>query len=132
MTIVLDTNIWVSLALNQQLDFIADLHKNGTIIVSCENLVNELIDVLLRPKFHKNFTKSYIENFTHFHQLTTTSLKLTHIEQVVADEKDNYLFALCKISNANYFITGDKLLLAINEYYKTSILSLADFKKLMA
>ncbi|MDB5132134.1 MAG: hypothetical protein JWR02_1883 [Mucilaginibacter sp.] len=62
MTVVLDTNIWVSLALNRQLEFIANLHKNGTIIVSCENLVNELIDVLLRPKFHKNFPKNYVEN----------------------------------------------------------------------
>jgi putative PIN family toxin of toxin-antitoxin system len=69
MTIVLDTNIWISLALNRQLDFIAGLHTNGTIIVSCDNLVNELTDVLLRPKFHKKFAKSYVENFIHFHQL---------------------------------------------------------------
>jgi predicted nucleic acid-binding protein len=51
---------------------------------------------------------------------------------VVTDEKDNYLFALCRISNADYFITGDKLLLAVNEYYKTSILNLADFKNIIA
>lgn len=131
MTIVLDTNIWISLALNQQLEFVADLHKNGTIIISCENLVNELIDVLSRPKFHKSFTGDYIEKLIHFHQLTTTKLKLPRIEPVVADEKDNYLFALCRISNADYFITGDKLLLKVNEYYRTSILNLADFKKLI-
>ena len=104
MIVVLDSNIWVSLAINQQLELIASLNKNGTTIASCKNLLDELIDVLIRPKFEKYFTKSYVERLVHLHQFVTTTFKLTEIENVVTDEKDNYLFALCKISKADYFI----------------------------
>ncbi|MDP9048184.1 MAG: putative toxin-antitoxin system toxin component, PIN family [Bacteroidota bacterium] len=131
MIIVLDTNIWISLAINRQLEFVADLHQNGTVIASCETLLNELIAVLGRPKFQKTFTRSYIESFILFHQLATTSGKLTTIESVVSDEKDNYLFALCLVSKADYFITGDKLLLAVKNYNRTSVLSLAEFKAII-
>ena len=131
MIVVLDSNIWVSLAINQQLELIASLQKNGTTIASCENLLNELIDVLFRPKFKKYFTKSYIEKLIHLHQFVTTTFNLTEIENVVTDEKDNYLFALCKISNADYFVTGDRLLLALPNYRTTAIVTLADFKNIL-
>jgi len=131
MIVVIDSNIWVSLAINQQLELIASLHKNGATIVSCKNLLDELLDVLFRPKFKKYFTKTYIEKLVHLHQFVTTAYNITEIENVVSDEKDNYLFALCKISNADYFITGDKLLLTVKNYHKTAIITLTDFKNVL-
>jgi uncharacterized protein len=128
LIVVLDSNIWVSLALNRQLDIISSLRKNGITIVSCKNLFDKLITVLTRPKFQKHFTKNYLERFFQFHQLTTTNFELANIETVVSDEKDNYLFALCKTANADYFITGDKLLLKVGKYYVTSVITLSDFK----
>ena len=131
MIVVIDSNIWVSLAINQQLELIASLHKNGATIVSCKNLLDELLDVLFRPKFKKYFTKTYIEKLVHLHQFVTTAFNITEIENVVSDEKDNYLFALCKISNADYFITGYKLLLTVKNYHKTAIITLTDFKNVL-
>lgn len=131
MIVLFDSNIWVSLAINRQLDFIASLNKSNITLITCENLVDELINVLLRPKFKKNFTKDYIERFVQFHQLSTSTFEILDIEPVVTDKKDDYLFALCKIANADYFVTGDKLLLAVHEFYVTNIITLADFKNML-
>jgi putative PIN family toxin of toxin-antitoxin system len=128
MIVILDTNIWISLALNKQLDFIDFLNKKGIVIASCDQLLNELVIVLQRPKFKKYFSLSYIETFIQFHQLTTTPFELLQIDRIVTDEKDNYLFALCKSANADYFITGDKLLLEVIKYEGSSIVTLATFK----
>jgi len=38
MVVALDCNIWISLTLTRQIDFIADLSDNGIIIASCEML----------------------------------------------------------------------------------------------
>lgn len=64
--------------------------------------------------------------------MTTTEYEITTIEAVVSDPKDDYLFALCKLTNADYLITGDKLLLNEKEYGQTRIISFADFKILIA
>jgi putative PIN family toxin of toxin-antitoxin system len=53
MIVVLDCNIWVSLAINSQIDFIADLSDNGIIIATCTTLRNEITDVLRRPSLSK-------------------------------------------------------------------------------
>jgi putative PIN family toxin of toxin-antitoxin system len=131
MVVVLDCNIWISLALTQQLEFISSLQKNRITIAACKNLQDELVDVLLRPKFKKYFSKAYVEQLIQFYKLTTNSFEIIKINKVVTDEKDNYLFALCEVSNADYFITGDKLLLEVVKYQNTNITTLANFKTLV-
>ncbi|WDZ99374.1 putative toxin-antitoxin system toxin component, PIN family [Mucilaginibacter sp. SJ] len=131
MIVVLDCNIWISLALNQQLDFISSLQKNKITIATCKNLQEELTNVLLRPKFRKYFSQSYTSQFLQFYKLVTKDFELANIENVVSDPKDDYLFALCQISNADYFVTGDKLLLEIPIHGKTIVATLADFKRII-
>ncbi len=130
MIILFDSNIWVSIAINGELEFIANLIKKGHHIVTCQQLVFELIDVLSRPKFKKYFSGNYVNEFIKFHQSSTESLQLMDIEPIVSDKNDDYLFALCKVSLANFFVTGDKLLLKVQTYNETIILSLSDFKRI--
>ena len=130
MTVVFDSNIWITHTINRQLSYIESLHKNGITIAGCKDLLHELISVLARPKFEKYFTLNYLEDFFKLYLSITTNFELSEIKHVVADEKDNYLFALCEISNADYFVTGDKLLLAVDIYNKTAIKTLSDFKKI--
>jgi putative PIN family toxin of toxin-antitoxin system len=130
MIVLLDSNIWVSLAINGELEFISQLVKRGHQIVTCQQLVFELLDVLGRKKFKKYFPHNYVEDFIKFHQSSTIILQLANIEPVVSDKKDDYLFALCKVAKANFFVTGDKLLLAVEKYGETSVVSLTEFKNL--
>jgi len=128
MTVVIDTNVWVTFALNNQLEFVSNLKLNNVNIATCKELLDELIDVVSRPKFEKRFTEQFINELSGFHQVLTNHFDLPEIEPVVADQKDDYLFALCKISNADYLVTGDKLLLAVGKYLDTSVITLADLK----
>jgi putative PIN family toxin of toxin-antitoxin system len=131
MIVVLDSNIWITLAIGGQLKFIESLCKDGLItIAACEDLTNELITVLLRPKFRKYFPETYLEQFLLFYHLNTKDFEVSDIVPVVADKKDDYLFALCKTCDADYFITGDKLLLEVGRYYKTSVNTFTELKKI--
>ena len=132
MIIVLDCNIWITLAINRQIEFPAILQKKKIYIAGCRELYSEITNVLLRPKLRKYFSKLDIEQLIQVYELTTTEYEITTIEAVVSDPKDDYLFALWKLTNADYLITGDKLLLNEKEYGQTRIISFADFKILIA
>jgi len=128
MIVVIDCNIWITLSINTQIDFIADLSDNGIIIASCPTLRNEITNVLNRPKLSKFISTIQIKEVVELHDMVTTTYSLGQILNVVADPKDNYLFALSEKSKADYLVTGDKLLLQIMEYKKTKVITLADFR----
>ena len=131
MIVVLDCNIWITLTINSQIDFIAELSDNGNLIASCLELKHELETVLKRPKLAKFVTPETVEKVISMHNLVATNYKIGKIRSVVTDLKDNYLFALASKSKADYLVTGDKLVLAVGRYKKVRIISLADFKQLI-
>lgn len=61
MIIVIDCNIWITLSINGQIEFIADFSDNGVIVAFCGMLRNEIIHVLNRPKLAKFITPSTIK-----------------------------------------------------------------------
>lgn len=130
MVIVLDCNIWISLSISGQIGFLAELIDNGAEIAACDNLRDEITNVLSRPKLSKFISKETKALVIEFYDQYTTHYDLDAIPEVVNDPKDNYLFALCLKSDAAYFVTGDKLLLEKEFYKKTAILNLAMFKQL--
>ncbi|GGH20668.1 putative toxin-antitoxin system toxin component, PIN family [Mucilaginibacter phyllosphaerae] len=129
MVVVIDCNIWITLALNRQANLIATFQENDITVATCQQLLRELLDVITRPKFERYFSKAYIDKFFQVYNLNTVTFSLKQIDDVVADKKDNYLFALSK---ADYFVKGDKLLLQVNKYENTSVISFAEFKMLIA
>ena len=131
MIVVLDCNIWITLTINSQIDFIAELSDAGHLIASCPELKHEIEIVLKRPKLAKFVTPETTEKIVLIHNLVATNYKIGKIRSVVTDLKDNYLFALASKSKANYIVTGDNLLLAVGQYKKVRIISLSDFKQLI-
>jgi len=130
MIVVVDCNIWITLAINRQIDFIADLSDNGITIAGCPELRTEIISVLSRPKLSKFISTLQTNKVVELYDLVTTSYKLGKIPHIVLDLKDNYLFALADKSKADYLVTGDKLLLEVKEYKKTKTITLADFREI--
>ncbi|WP_345955218.1 putative toxin-antitoxin system toxin component, PIN family [Mucilaginibacter sp. PAMB04168] len=128
MIVVIDCNIWITLSINGQIDFIADLSDNGIIVATCSTLRNEITNVLGRPKLAKFLSPSTILKVVDLHDTVTTIYPIGKIEHVVADLKDNYLFTLSETSKADYLITGDKLLLEVRKHKKTTVITLADFR----
>ena len=93
MTVILDCNIWISLTINSQIDFIADLSDNGIIIASCDTLKHEITSVLNRPKLAKFILPTDIDKITELHDLVATQYSPGKIKPVTKDPKDDYLFA---------------------------------------
>lgn len=60
MIVILDCNIWISLALNRQLSFLGVLEDEGIIIAACPELFHELKGVVSRPKFHNILRRSIL------------------------------------------------------------------------
>jgi putative PIN family toxin of toxin-antitoxin system len=131
MLVVLDCNIWITLALNSQLSYITDLVKNGITVASCTELKNEIANVLSRHKFNKYFSEIQISKIIELHNFTTTTYKIGNIIQITSDPKDDYLFALSSKSKADYLVTGDKLLLEVVKHKNTKLISLAQFKEVL-
>lgn len=131
MIVVLDCNIWISLTINSQIDFIAELSDAGNLIASCPEFRNEIENVLNRPKLAKFVAQNTVQKVISLHDLVVTNYNIRKIPNVVRDLKDNYLFALSSKSKADYLVTGDKLLLALKQYGKVKVINLADFKQLI-
>ncbi len=64
--------------------------------------------------------------------MSTTWMNLSLIFKDSPDIKDNYLFDLALQYNATYLITGDKKLLAMEAVENVQVVSLANFKELLA
>lgn len=131
MTVVIDCNIWITLSINGQIDFIADISDNGVIVASCSMLRDEITNVINRPKLAKFISPQTITKVIDLHDTVIQIYTLGKIEYVVSDPKDNYLFALSEKSKAEYLITGDKLLLEVKKYKKAKVITLADFRSII-
>ena len=90
------------------------------------------MDVLGRPRIQKYIVDTEIEKVIELHDLATTYFKPGKLHPVTTDAKDDYLFALALKSKANYLVTGDKLLLEVDRYKNTRLLSLREFRNILA
>lgn len=131
MILILDCNIWVSLAINRNLDFAVRLTESGIKIASCSTLKQEITDVLSRSKLKKFVPPESVDKVAELHDMITKTYKLTTIPNVVSDKKDNYLFALCVKSKADYLVSGDKIVLQVASYGETKMIGLGELERLV-
>jgi putative PIN family toxin of toxin-antitoxin system len=129
--IVIDTNVWISFLMGKTLSRLENYIYDGHFqIVSCNEQLAELQEVLYRPKMERYFSvyqiKGVFELLADFAQFVNIH---SHID-ICRDAKDNYLLALSIDSNANFLITGDKDLLSIKQIENTTIIGFKDFENL--
>jgi len=131
-SVVIDVNVWISYfimaRLPQLVTFIVD---NELTVFSCNELIDELTNVLNREKFDK-YLKQPVEDYIDFHSDLTQFVDIELIFKDSPDIKDNYLFDLALQYDAAYLITGDKKLLAMETVESVQVISLADFKEQLA
>ena len=126
--IILDTNLWVSFLLKNDFSKLdALLFERDCILVFSNELLNEFMEVIKRPKLRRYFGQSDIENLLEtideFADFVHVLAKVT----VCRDPKDNFLLALAIDGNADFLITGDKDLLILKKFGETKIVTLTDF-----
>lgn len=128
--VILDTNLWISLLLTKNFaKFDKIIDTSEVVLVFSDELMNELIEVSQRKKFQKYFALEDIDKLLILIQNKADFIKVKSSVVLCRDSKDNFLLSLAIDGRASHLITGDKDLLIIEEYERTTILSMADYLK---
>lgn len=126
--IILDTNLWISFLISKNFIQIDELIENRRLILIFSNeLIEEFIAVVSRPKFKTYFSKKDIEKFLVYFEQFGELVEVKSDLKICRDEKDNFLLNLSVDSKADYLITGDKDLLILDKIANTKILTLSEF-----
>ena len=126
--IIIDTNLWISFLLTSNFSKIdALVEDTGITLLFSQELIDEFIEVALRPKFKRYFSLDDIEEL-----LTKVQKKakfITVISKVdrCRDPKDNFLLALAQDGKATHLITGDQDLLILKKFGRTNILTMGEY-----
>ncbi|MEO6036774.1 MAG: putative toxin-antitoxin system toxin component, PIN family [Saprospiraceae bacterium] len=133
MKVILDNNIWISYALGNHLDDLPGILQRADIeIYACAELFDEFERVRQYPKLLKILKPQRLVATIELMTAKAISITIATPTADFADAKDNYLLDLCKTVPADFLVTGDKLLLALNNYGQTRIITYRAFRDLLA
>ena len=126
--IILDTNLWISFLISKDFSKLDDrIFSRETILIFSQELLNEFISVVGRPKFINYFSKADILEILDFIDQQGEFVEVTSDIKKCRDEKDNFLLSLAIDGNADFLITGDKDLLVLKEIGETQIITINQF-----
>ena len=126
--VIIDTNLWISFLLTNNFSKLDEIFGNDLIILLfSETLLDEFIEVALRPKFKKYFTITDLEALLTRIKSEAEFIKVTSDITVCRDPKDNFLLSLAKDGKATHLITGDKDLLDIKVFGTTKIITITQY-----
>ena len=98
----------------------------GKILVSTETL-EELVEVINRPKFDKYLTDEEREEFLGSLLASAELIEILEEAQICRDPKDDKFLNLAANGAADYLITGDEDLLVLQSYRNTQIINAKNF-----
>lgn len=131
--IVIDTNVWISFFISKALKKLKEyLGKEDITVLISDELFDELLEVLYRPKISKYISEEDIFEIIGIIQFKAEWVKIKHSTTICRDKKDNFLLDLACSGNADYLITGDNDLLVIEEYEGTEIVDFRLFDRRLA
>lgn len=128
LRIIIDTNLWISFLITKEFSKLDKLLLKGTVkLVFSQELLDEFLEVVQRPKFKKYFSQTDIISI-----LTTINeyadfVDVNSIIQLCRDEKDNFLLGLAVDGNADYLFTGDHDLLELKIIGNTAIVQFSNY-----
>lgn len=89
--------------------------------------LDELVEVLHRPKFAKYITSFEVSLFINRYTLTVQIIPITTAINDCRDPKDNKFLDVAISGEADYLVSGDKDLLILHPYRNVSIITPGDF-----
>lgn len=129
--VVFDTNVWVSYFIKHKAKEISAMKANSGIeIFRCDELTDELKDVLGRAKIKKKLTHT-VEDCLEIYELATTPVSVTAKFTGCRDPKDNFLFDLALAAKAKYIVSGDRDVTETKTEEPIETVSLTRFKEIL-
>lgn len=130
--VIIDTNLWISFLISKDYSKLDEIlfTKKATLVFSQE-LLDEFITVVRRPKFRRFFSPSDIEDVIETIEEYAEFIDVNASENACRDEKDNFLLSLAIDGKVDFLLTGDKDLLILNPFQSTTIITLSEFLQTM-
>lgn len=126
--IVIDTNIFISFLISDTFSKLdKHLRTNEVRFLFSEELLNEFLEVVNRPKLKKYFSDKDLATLLDTINHHADFIEVTAHVDVCRDKKDNFLLALCEDGKADYLITGDEDLLVLKKFKRTAIVKISDY-----
>jgi len=130
--VVIDTNVWIGFLIGKILSgFSESIISDKIKILFSDELFDELIEVLQRPKFKKYFSDKNIKELIYLIHNKTELIEIRENFNDCRDSKDNFLLDLCVSGKADYLITGDDDLLSLNPFHGVEITNYKNFAKII-
>lgn len=129
--IIIDTNLWISFIISNKITLLDELlfSKKIKILFSTE-LLDEIAGTISKPKLKKYFTGNSLEEMLTTLEPFIELIEVKHNINLCRDPKDNFLLNLAKSGKADYLLTGDNDLLAIERIGKCQIIKINSFLEL--
>jgi putative PIN family toxin of toxin-antitoxin system len=136
MRLVLDTNVVASAMLwggSPKLLLLARREKRVDLYTSTPMLA-ELTDILGRPKFEKKIAASTltVDQLVDRYAELAQVVRPTSIPRIAPDPDDDVVIGTALAAKADWLITGDRLLLSVDEYQGVRIVSVAQALQTLA
>jgi putative PIN family toxin of toxin-antitoxin system len=134
MRIVADTNVLVSGAIKPHGRFASQLRQGSFALLVSDPVLNELIDVLNRPRLRQKYklTPQYIHVYLHLIRLRSEYVEPTETITACRDEKDNKFLELAVAGQADVLVSNDADLLVLHPFREIPIVSVADLANILA
>jgi uncharacterized protein len=94
-------------------------------------LLLEIKDVTSRERLKKYFPKESVLELFELLKTIAENVEIKPIHFINRDPKDNFLLDVIEFSKADYLVTGDKDLLVHNPFKSATILTPANFEKVL-
>lgn len=135
MTIVIDTNLWVSYLLGRTLGTLLSLIETSVPpvnVISCSDQRSELEDVLSRQFFVDRISADERRRVIDY--LNERSIEPSVAEPIteLRDPNDNYLLEVAVAGGAEVIVSGDKDLLELKRFRGIEILTYGAFEQRLA
>lgn len=130
--VVIDTNIWISFLIGKTLSGLrAHIYNDHVTILFSEELFDEFIEVVHRPKFNKYFSSDDIHELIVLLDMKAIFVPIQEHFFACRDAKDNFLLDLCVAGDADYLVTGDPDLLVLQSFRQTEIPDYRSFENVV-
>ena len=129
MRLVVDTNVLVSAAIKPNGRFPTYLRQGAFHLLVSKALLDELVDVLNRPRLRTKYrlTPAYIHTFLHLLRLHAEYIEPTESISACRDKDDNKFLEIAVAAQAEVLVTNDSDLLVLHPFRDIPILSVTDF-----
>ena len=131
MRIAIDTNVLISAIIKPQNRIglvMVHLRKGAYVLLYSDELIDELTEVMARPKLKKYGLNEETANAVIGSIIAKgESVKLVTVVDICRDPDDNLLLSLAVDGKADYVVSGDKDLLDLIHIQNIPIIKPADF-----